>query len=165
MKKLSIGVGIIAVLAGAYWLAAPLFFDNEVQEAAVDIGESASAQGEQIIVAEGSFADADAFHKGAGVVRLISVGGKNFIRFEDDFKVTNGPDLFVYFGKDGAYASEAKIAALKGNIGSQNYEVPEGMRVDEYNEVWIWCRAFSVPFAHAILLNPSASRAGIESGN
>ena len=151
MKKIALWVGIILIVGAAYWLVSPIFLDTEVQEAAVDIGAAASAQSEQTTLAEGSFVDADAFHKGAGVVRLISVGGKNFIRFEDDFKVTNGPDLFVYFGKDGAYASEAKIAALKGNIGSQNYEVPEGIRVDEYNEVWIWCRAFSVPFARAVL--------------
>ena len=151
MKKIALWVGVILIVGAAYWLVSPIFLDKEVQEAVVDIGVAASAPSEQTILAEGSFVDADAFHKGAGVVRLISVGGKNFIRFEDDFKVTNGPDLFVYFGKDGAYASEAKIAALKGNIGSQNYEVPEGIRVDEYNEVWIWCRAFSVPFTHAVL--------------
>ncbi len=151
MKKIALWVGVMLIVGAAYWLVSPIFLDKEVQEAAVDIGAAASAQSEQTTLAEGSFVDADAFHKGAGVVRLISVEGKNFIRFEDDFKVTNGPDLFVYLGKDGAYASEAKIAALKGNIGSQNYEVPEGIRVDEYNEVWIWCRAFSVPFAHAVL--------------
>ncbi|OGM98615.1 MAG: hypothetical protein A2915_02160 [Candidatus Yanofskybacteria bacterium RIFCSPLOWO2_01_FULL_41_34] len=71
--------------------------------------------------------------------------------FEDNFKVTNGPDLFVYFGKDGKYSSEARIGALKGNIGGQNYEVSESINPEEYNEVWVWCRAFSVPFSSAVL--------------
>lgn len=151
MKKIVIGVSIAVVLVGAYWLGAPLFTDKEVRESAADIGGAASAESSQMILAEGRFMDADGSHKGEGVVRLISVGGKNFIRFEDDFKVTNGPDLFVHLGNDGAYAGEARIGALKGNIGGQNYEVPENINVDEYNEIWIWCRVFSVPFARAIL--------------
>ena len=151
MKKIALWIGIMLIASAAYWLASPIFLDKEVQEAVVDIGEAASAQDEQTIVAEGSFVDADVFHKGEGLVRLINAGGKNFIRFEDDFKVTNGPDLFVYFGKDGSYVKAARVGALKGNIGSQNYEIPEGIDPDKYNEVWIWCRAFSVPFARAAL--------------
>lgn len=152
MKKLFIGAGVVIVLAGVYWLARPLFTDVEVYEPVLGISETASTGDSQIILAEGRFADADSFHQGEGVVRLINVAGKNFIRFEDDFKVTNGPDLFVYFGSNGVYAKEAKIGALKGNKGSQNYEVPDGIDIEKYNEVWVWCRAFSVPFAHAILI-------------
>ena len=151
MKKVLLGVGIVVVVSVGYWLVTPLFIDIEVRETAADILEVIATPEEQIILAEGSFADADNFHKGEGVVRIISVGGKNFIRFEDDFEVTNGPDLFVYFGKDGAYASEARIGALKGNKGGQNYEIPESLDIKKYNEVWIWCRAFSVPFARAVL--------------
>ena len=41
---------------------------------------------------------------------------------------------------------------LKGNIGGQNYEVPAGIDPLLYNEIWVWCRAFSVPFAKAVLM-------------
>lgn len=90
-------------------------------------------------------------HSGEGTASLVSVNGKYFVRLEDDFRVTNGPDLYVGFGKDGAYAADGEIARLKGNIGGQNYEVPAGIDVSQFNEVWIWCRAFSVPFAKAKL--------------
>ncbi|MDP2651294.1 MAG: DM13 domain-containing protein, partial [bacterium] len=43
------------------------------------------------------------------------------------------------------------VAKLKGNIGSQNYELPPEINLEDYNEVWIWCRAFSVGFAKAVL--------------
>lgn len=146
------GIGVVAIASVAYWLTSPLFIDKEVRESAADIGGVASIGGDQAVLAKGEFADADNFHKGKGTVRLISAGGNYFIRLEDDFEVTNGPDLFVYFGKDGTYANEARIGALKGNKGGQNYEVPKGIDVGKYDQIWIWCRAFSVPFARAVLI-------------
>lgn len=144
-------VFVVAVVVVGYWLIAPLFIDKEVSETAKDIGEMVPAGSGQVIVSQGNFTDADGFHKGEGTVKLIKSGDKYFVRFEDDFKVTNGPDLFVYFGKDGKYSDEARLGALKGNIGGQNYEVPEGINPEDYNEVWIWCRAFSVSFSSAAL--------------
>ena len=70
---------------------------------------------------------------------------------EDNFNVANGPDLYVGLGKDGEYKKGTEIARLKGNIGSQNYEVSADINLEDYNEVWIWCRAFSVGFAKASL--------------
>jgi len=152
---------IILVLAVAavigYWLVSPLFIDKEVRENIKDIMpvsatppdlEEATAPN---ILKSGSFVGADNFHKAEGTAKLLKAGNKYYIRFEDDFKVTNGPDLFVYFGNNGKYAAETKIGRLKGNIGSQNYEVPENINPLDYNEVWVWCRAFSVAFGHAPL--------------
>ena len=141
----------VVVVGVGYWLAAPLFVDKKVSETMEDIGGMASEDSKQVIISQGKFADADSFHKGEGTVKLIKSGNKYFVRFEDDFKVTNGPDLFVYFGRDGKYSDEARIGALKGNIGGQNYEVPEGITTEDYSEIWVWCRAFSVPFSSAVL--------------
>lgn len=141
----------VAVVGVGYWLISPLFKDKEVSESMEDIKVMAPGDSQQIVIAQGNFVDADNFHKGEGTVKLIKSGNKYFVRFENDFKVTNGPDLFVYFGKDGKYSNEARIGALKGNIGGQNYEIPEGINPDDYDEVWIWCRAFSVPFSSAVL--------------
>lgn len=153
MKRIIITILVVAVIGVGYWLVAPLFLNKEVSETMEDIEAMAPAGSEQVVVAQGSFTDADDFHMGEGTVKLIKVGNKYFVRFEDDFKTTNGPDLFVHFGKDGKYSSEARIGALKGNIGGQNYEVPEGINPEDYNEVWIWCRAFSTPFSSAVLNN------------
>ena len=90
-------------------------------------------------------------HAAEGRASLLNVNGKFFVRLEDDFRVTNGPDLYVGFGKNGEYVKGAELARLKGNEGGQNYEVPAGLDASQYNEVWIWCRAFSVPFAKAVL--------------
>jgi len=81
----------------------------------------------------------------------VETDGKKYIRFEDDFTVTNGPDLFVYLGNNGQYDADTNLGRLKGNVGSQNYEVPAEIDVSQYSEVWVWCRAFFVPFGHAVL--------------
>ncbi|MDQ3883960.1 MAG: DM13 domain-containing protein, partial [Thermoproteota archaeon] len=40
---------------------------------------------------------------------------------------------------------------LKGNIGNQNYDIPEGTDLSRYDTVLIWCKAFSVLFGGAKL--------------
>ncbi|MCR4328801.1 MAG: DM13 domain-containing protein [Patescibacteria group bacterium] len=114
------------------------------------IQETTPKNGVLETLAKGTFIGL-AGHNAEGTATLLKIGTTHYIRFEGDFKVTNGPDVFVYLGKNGSYAPEAQLAALKGNIGSQNYEIPDTIDITDYNEVWIWCRAFSVPFGSAVL--------------
>lgn len=166
MKKILIVILCLAVLGVGYWLISPLFITREVSESLEDIAavmppvapESEPEQAQAPVPAapdiatlrQGTF-EGLAGHSGSGTASLVQSGGKYFVRFEDDFRVTNGPDLFVYFGKNGEYVAEARLGALKGNVGGQNYEVPVGISPDDFDEVWVWCRAFSVPFARAVL--------------
>lgn len=149
IKKILIVAIILAVAGIAYWLASPLFIDVKVQESLEEVAEGTTEETTKVI-SQGEFVGLE-LHNAEGTAKLIQVGDKFYVRFEEDFKVTNGPDLFVYFGKDGQYVGEARLGRLKGNIGSQNYEVPPGINVENFNEVWIWCRAFSVPFGKAEL--------------
>ena len=69
---------------------------------------------------------------------------------------TNGPDLFVYLTKPGQETTEGvSLGALKGNIGNQNYLIPEDVNLEEYNTVVIWCRAFSATFGTGELTGSS----------
>lgn len=153
MSRKTIIILIIAIitLIIAYWLVSPLFITRTSQESFFDIlpqsNESDAAVTE---LAKGTFVGLAA-HSGSGTATLVDVAGKKFIRFEEDFRVTNGPDLFVYLGSNGAYDKHAQLARLKGNQGGQNYEIPSSLDLSKYNEVWVWCRAFSVPFAKAEL--------------
>lgn len=146
MQKVFYLIIIVAVLAVGYWLASPLFIEEKISEEMPTAGGSAPI----VIKGMGSFVGL-AGHSGEGTAKIIESDGKHYLRFESDFRVTNGPDIFVYLGRDGEYDANARLAALKGNVGSQNYEIPEGIDPDDYNEVWVWCRAFSVPFAKAEL--------------
>ena len=108
----------------------------------------------------GLFQDADELHMGRGAVTLYALSdGRHTLRFEN-FRTTNGPDLYVYMAKhespavaadvtDNGYVSLGK---LKGNIGDQNYAVPADVNIAEYRSVVIWCELFGVLFSPATLI-------------
>lgn len=150
-------IGVAAGLGVAYWLITPLFIEERVDESLADIMSEPLADSGPVsqtevpgILRQGTFVSL-AGHSAEGTATLVKAEGRYYVRFEDGFRVTNGPDLFVYFGKGGVYAPEARLGAPKGNVGGQNYEVPEGVDPLEYDEVWVWCRAFAVPFGKATL--------------
>ena len=100
----------------------------------------------------GNFVGAgDGFHNVEGVAKLLVLAdGKNFLRLEN-LKATNGPDLYVYLSTDKDTSDIVNLGRLKGNIGNQNYEIPEGTDTSKYNTVLIWCKAFSTLFGSAKL--------------
>jgi hypothetical protein len=114
----------------------------------VNNGNQTEKENQPKILSQGEFIG-QSNHRAAGTVKIIKIDGKNYVRFEENFDAENGPDLFVHLGKDGAYDPKINLGKLKGNLGSQNYEIPNEIDLEDYNEVWIWCRAFSVPFAKA----------------
>ena len=101
----------------------------------------------------GNFVGAgDGFHNAEGVAKIIQLAdGTDILRLEN-FKATNGPDLYVYLSTDKTNADIVNLGRLKGNIGNQNYLIPAGTDLTKYNTALIWCRAFSVIFGSAELL-------------
>jgi hypothetical protein len=91
----------------------------------------------------------DGFHNVEGAAKVIPVeSGAQILRLEN-FKATNGPDLYVYLSKDKSASDFINVGRLKGNVGNQNYEIPIGSDLSKYNTVLIWCRAFSFLFGSA----------------
>lgn len=130
-------------------------------EAAEPEPEAEAAQPEvvepQIIVeAAGSFIDRS--HPTEGTAQVLGDGsGQRFLRFED-FRTDNGPDLNVYLSAAPPDAPAGDfdddfvdLGDLKGNVGSQNYEIPAGLDLDHYSTVAIWCVRFGVVFGTAEL--------------
>jgi hypothetical protein len=97
-------------------------------------------------------------HSTSGRARVIATAeGRRYVRFEG-FETSNGPALKVYLSAapatgpgDGFDDRFVDLGDLKGNIGSQNYAIPAGVRLERYRSVVVWCRRFSVPFAAAPL--------------
>lgn len=108
-------------------------------------------------VKSGSFRDADSFHKGSGTATIYrAADGKGVLRLED-FRVTNGPDLRVLLvpasnpmGRDDV-EGYIELGKLKGNMGNQNYFLPDGEDGSGYGSVVIYCRPFHVVFSVATL--------------
>jgi hypothetical protein len=93
----------------------------------------------------------DGIHNAEGQAKVIKLGdGSNFLRLED-FRSTNGPDLYVYLSTDKGNSDFVNLGRLKGNVGDQNYKIPEGTDLSKYDTALIWCQAFSVLFGSADL--------------
>jgi hypothetical protein len=106
----------------------------------------------------GNFTEIDAVHKGKGEAILYQISdGTGLLRFEN-FEVTNGPDLHVFLttvadprSEDWHNGQELDLGSLKGNIGSQNYEIPAEVDLSQYKSVIIYCVPFRVTFSTASL--------------
>lgn len=109
------------------------------------------------VLLRGTFVGADNFHQGEGTATVYRVA-KDLILRLDPFTVTNGPDLHVILTKHQAPKGRAdvkegyiEVAKLKGNVGSQNYTLPQDVRLDDYRAVVIYCKPFHVVFSVATL--------------
>lgn len=187
-RRLIIGGAIITipVLAAAWWLGSPLFFDTEVDEAFpmsagaivpddmtqegveaemleaahqpdTEMDEEMPAASSPQALATGQFEDYDDFHQGSGTATIYELeDGGHVLRLEN-FEVTNGPDLRVLLVPDDNPSGRDDITgyvdlgSLKGNIGDQNYEIPDGIDVGSYGSVVIYCKPFHVVFSVASL--------------
>ncbi len=101
----------------------------------------------------------DLAHHGEGTASIYSFDdGSRVLRFEN-FQVLNGPDLHVYLAVQDPVPNTVgqelvgyvDLGELKGNVGDQNYDIPEGVDLEEYPSVVIWCVPFRVPFSAAAL--------------
>ncbi len=99
-------------------------------------------------------------HETKGLATIYRLeDGRRVLRLTE-FSTSNGPDVRVYLvaAEDVQEEDAAKragvvdLGALKGNIGDQNYAVPEGLDLTKYRAVSIWCRRFSVNFGAAPLV-------------
>jgi hypothetical protein len=173
-----LGLGLALFVFGIIWFEPQkLFLEDRVDEAppgvAQAVGDSeptdtatgdkkkgtkrsdAEPAGPQTI-ANGQFISLE--HESHGRALVVEApDGSRFLRFED-FSTSNGPDLVVYLSSkpatDDWYGYDADfvdLGELKGNIGNQNYEIPEGTNLNRYSSAVVWCRRFTVGFAVAPL--------------
>jgi hypothetical protein len=107
----------------------------------------------------GNFRDADRFHKGEGQATIhVLEDGARVLRLED-FRVTNGPSLRVILATTADPSSSAEVlqgayvdlGTLKGNVGSQNYPIPDDTDLSAINSIVIYCKPFKVVFSVATL--------------
>lgn len=124
-----------------------------VNEERTTIGEEMTTIGEETSTAyAGTFVGVnDGIHNAEDQAKVIKLSdGSDFLRLED-FRSTNGPDLYVYLSTDKGNSDFVDLGRLKGNIGDQNYKIPEGTELSKYDTALIWCQAFSVLFGSAEL--------------
>ena len=92
-------------------------------------------------------------HGTSGTVRVLTlVDGSRVLRIED-LDTSNGPDVKVVLSPDpdGYVDGALSLGTLKGNKGSQNYEIPADADLAAFASVVIWCKRFDVDFGVAPL--------------
>jgi Electron transfer DM13 len=100
----------------------------------------------------GNLIDAgDGFHMASGQVKVVQIPDETQILRFENLDVTNGPDLYVYLATDTTAKDFVSLGRLKGNMGNQNYPIPENIDFEKYNKVLIWCQAFSTLFGSSKL--------------
>lgn len=126
--------------------------DPEAAEAPPTAPEPGAAVNAEI--AQGSFEGLA--HPAVGTATAIDLAEGGRVLTLTDFETDNGPDLRVYLvsgevNSNGDGDDFVDLGALKGNIGDQQYEIPERVDLTEFDSVVIWCRAFSSGFGVAEL--------------
>lgn len=98
----------------------------------------------------GSFTGASD-HITTGKVKVVKDGDSYVVKLGKDFSLDGAPDPRVGFGKDGKYDPATDLGELRSKTGAQDYVIPAGTDISGHNEVYIWCRKFSVPLGVAKL--------------
>jgi len=93
-----------------------------------------------------------ASHSASGTARIVKLaqGGRR-LTLSDGFEIDPGPQVKVYLATDTSGATYKDLGELKGNKGNQQYTVPRGVDLDEYDTVVFWCVPFTVTLAAAEL--------------
>ncbi|HEX8100934.1 MAG TPA: DM13 domain-containing protein [Actinomycetota bacterium] len=117
-------------------------------------GSPPRAASEPRILARGAFRSLE--HRTTGSAAVLELeSGMRILRFQD-LDTSNGPDLHVYLSElpatDDWRAYGVRyldLGKLKGNIGSQNYALPEGLDLSRFRSAVVWCERFAVGFGVA----------------
>ena len=161
MSKKSIVIIVALIAVAAVWYAfrpERLFINREVNERFPD---ASAANMAPVKLASGEFHSG--VHETKGTATIFKLGdGKRTLRLTN-FETSNGPDVHVYLvaapdAKDNDTVKKAgfvELGTLKGNIGDQNYDVPDNVDLAKYRAVTIWCVRFAVNFGTAPLMNDS----------
>jgi hypothetical protein len=155
------GAACVVALVGGYWTSVR----DEVVNEAVVVGvpardatppsspaSPAAPAAANVTQAEGAFSSLA--HDTSGTARIVRLAAGGSVLTLTDLATDNGPDLRVYLVAGGSgddVSDNVDLGALKGNIGNQQYSIPEGVDTRKYRSVVVWCRAFSVAFGRADL--------------
>lgn len=122
---------------------------------------NAAPAAEQVAMADqvqtGSFTSSK--YKIKGSWKILKENGQTILRFSDDFKTKNGPDLKLFLSLNAvedltgktARNQAVRLSVLRSNRGTQDYVIPADVDLSKFKSVVIQCEAFSVLWGGANL--------------
>ncbi len=105
----------------------------------------------------GKFVTVEKGHSTTGTVSIIEENGKQYLEFGDDFQTVAGPAVKIILHKNNTVPVNIQeenyisIAPIQSFAGTQRYEVPEEVDLNQYASVAVWCEEFNVTFGYAQL--------------
>ena len=103
----------------------------------------------------GNFRDKDRVCRGSDRATIYQLEDETNVLRLEDLDVTNGPDLHVLLMVDSEGRDKSQgyidLGKLKGNIGNQNYPIPDDVVVSDYHAMMTYCQPFHVVFSTAPL--------------
>lgn len=90
-------------------------------------------------------------HVTKGDVSVVKTSDGYEIHLSENFWFDGAPDPRVGFGKDGTFVDATDFEVLKSDTGAQVYKVPADIDPTQFDDVFVWCRKFSVPLGVAKL--------------
>ncbi len=88
----------------------------------------------------------------SGDWKIVEENGRRLLRFSNDFRTQSGPDLKVFLSPTSfaqvsgrtAVAGSVALGELKATRGGQEYVIPDGVNIEDFNSVLVHCEAYSV---------------------
>lgn len=100
------------------------------------------------VLASGEFSTIDALHWGKGAATIYEFADRRILRFEG-FSSARGGDVRVYLSRDPQPRNALELGVdflnlgrLKGNIGNQNYILPQNHDLSVYRSAVVYCKQF-----------------------
>ena len=98
-------------------------------------------------------------HDTAGTVTIYKLDNGDRVLRLTNFHTSNGPDVHIYLTSvenvhsngDVISGKYLDLGTLKGNIGDQNYAIPQDVDLSAFHSVSVWCARFRVNFGAAQL--------------
>lgn len=130
---------------------AEILDDLEVEELGVGI--------DPFITRAGDFTTNDPTYEAEGTASIYQISETQRVLRLESFSVTNGPDLRVILSPHEAPRTSAEtllpsyldLGELQSPSGAQNYEIPEGENISQYQSVVIYSMSINIVYASAPL--------------
>ena len=120
------------------------------------VGDASTASG-ITQVAEGQFSSTHPNYPTSGGMKVFEISGQAIVELADDFSTTRGSDLQLVAYRDAVVPEQidssdyVTISELLAHSGASAYPVPQGVDLDEFGAIAIWCAEFNTVFGYAPL--------------
>ena len=155
-KIIVVVLGIVLLIGASIFFVPKLFSTDSSPRTVTPVAQTK-------ILNTAKFVEIDAVHKGYGTVTLEKDfnGTQLYLKFAKDFKVAEGPDLYIWLVKKQSLGAALggvntntseyiELGKLNKTSGEQTFSVSQAEFDSNSYAVVIWCKAFGVQFTHAI---------------